>query len=89
MPRIQKGETRNPKGRPKKGQALSELLAAKLDKDAFVDRLIDFAMNASPKDAGPYIKLIIEYIDGKPVQPIQQDSVNRVIVEYADADDPA
>ena len=77
-----KGKSGNPNGRPRKGQTITDLLSQKLDRAAFVDRLINFAMTEEAKEAAPYIKLILEYLDGKPTQAIESSGHQRIIVEY-------
>lgn len=70
------GNNANPKGRPKKGTALTDLLKLKLDRDAFVARVIEHAMSNDPKEAAPYVKLIWESIDGKPQQTIVNHNID-------------
>ena len=50
----------NPNGRPKKGETLTDILTAKLDKEEFIERLIAL----SEKDDLSAIKYIFDRIDG-------------------------
>jgi len=66
---FQPGHSGNLKGRPKKGQTLTDLLFKKLDKDKFIKRLIELALPDNIKDTDfGVLKLILNYIDGMPVQ---------------------
>ena len=63
------GVSGNPKGRPPKGQALTDTLREKIDKDTLADKLIAMAMEG---DIGA-MKYVYDRIDGKPMQSIQAD----------------
>ena len=75
--KIKPGEVRNPKGRPKKGDSLIEILRSKLDenipksksayKDMVVMRLIQLANNG---DLGA-LKYIFDRIEGSPRQQLE------------------
>ena len=79
---LRKGQTNNPNGRPKKGNTITELINAKLNKQLFVERLIEMAIpKAKAKTDFQALKLILNYIDGMPVQKqqieIDNDKVER------------
>ena len=56
-----KGQSGNPKGRPKKGETLTDLLREKLSKEEFIEKEIDLAMQGDPAAR----KQIWERLDGK------------------------
>ncbi len=62
---YKKGESGNPKGRPKKGTALTDLLEAHLDKEKFIKKLCDLAIEDGNVAA---FKEILERLDGRVVQ---------------------
>jgi hypothetical protein len=45
-------------------------------KEAMIGRLYQHAMSTEPKEAVPAIKLIIEYVDGKPQQTIVNHNID-------------
>ena len=63
------GQSGNPAGRPKKGMALTDILAAKVDKEAIAERLIELAMERGDITA---LKYIYDRIDGRPKETIEQ-----------------
>jgi len=77
---LRKGQTNNPNGRPRKGQTLTDLMEKYLNKkvdtkqgkkkykEIFVQKVIELAF----KGELSAIKLIWNYIDGLPVQKIDQ-----------------
>jgi hypothetical protein len=56
------GQSGNPKGRPRKGRTLTDLIAARLDKERFAEALLEAAYGGDV----PALKLVLAYIDGPP-----------------------
>lgn len=94
---LPKGRTNNPNGAPKKEMSLSKLFRERLEetrkiKDAdgkkkkiklanvFIDKVIELALSGDFHA----IKLIIEYVDGKPLQ--RHLNANADIKELSDED---
>lgn len=76
-------------GRPKKGEALTDILRQKLDKEAVAEKLITFAME---RDDLVALKYIYDRIDGKPVETVNQTVLNLpdvVEVDLSDDEDEA
>ncbi len=61
-----KGETNNKNGRPPTGQAMTEILREKIDKEKIADKLIKMAN----KGNFPALKYIYDRVDGMPKQSI-------------------
>jgi hypothetical protein len=57
------GESGNPDGRSPKGEALTDILRSKLDKEAVAEKLIQIAMEKEDLTA---LRYIFDRIDGKP-----------------------
>ena len=72
MPRedtqFKPGNCANPKGRPKKGETLTDALAAKLDKDMLADKLLELIEEGNFNA----LKYAYDRIDGKPKETIEQ-----------------
>ena len=72
MPRedtqFKPGNCANPKGRPKKGETLTDALAAKLDKDMLADKLLELIEEGNFNA----LKYAYDRIDGRPKETIEQ-----------------
>ena len=68
--RWKPGQSGNPNGRPPKGDALTDILRQKIDKDIIADKLIEIAL----ADGGDLaaLKYIYDRIDGRPKETIEQ-----------------
>lgn len=66
MSKWKPGESGNPNGRPPKGEALTEILKEKIDKEAIAEKLIELAMDGD----FPALKYVYDRIDGSPKQTI-------------------
>jgi len=77
---IKTGEVRNPNGRPKKGETLTDILKLKADcieeteklpiKDVIAKKLLDLAI----KGDMAAIKYVYDRIDGTPIQSVNLDA---------------
>ena len=71
-----KGQSGNPRGRPRKGRALADLIRQRLDKAAFAKKLCEYAtgdgIDASTQLAA--MKLVLSHLDGLPVARKEIDS---------------
>jgi hypothetical protein len=72
----EKGKSANPNGRPKKGQAVTDLLRETADKQALVDKLIELALDKGDIQA---LKYAIDRMDGKPTEIIQTQQLPDVL----------
>ena len=80
MAKFAKGTSGNPRGRPPKGQSITEMIRSKLDRDRFVSTLLTLAYGGDLTA----IKLVLNYVDGLPTQVIEQQGDLRISVEYQD-----
>lgn len=64
------GQSGNPNGRPPKGEALTDILREKVDKDAIAEKLIQMAMEKGDIVA---LRYIYDRIDGKPIETVNQN----------------
>jgi hypothetical protein len=62
--RFLPGTVPNPKGRPKKGTALTDVLKERVDAQELANKLIDMAMDGDTVA----MKYIYDRIDGKPIE---------------------
>lgn len=62
--RIVAGSVLNPKGRPPKGEALTDILREKVDREVVADKLIALALDGDLAA----LKYIYDRIDGKPTE---------------------
>lgn len=62
------GESGNPKGRPPKGESLTETLETVVDKNEIARKLYELAMEGDI----PALKYIYDRIDGRPKETIEQ-----------------
>lgn len=67
--RFVPGHSGNPGGRPLKGETLTEVLRAKVDREAVARKLIELAME---RDDLAALKYIYDRVDGKPVETVNQ-----------------
>ena len=77
---FKKGDPRiNRKGRPRSGATLTDLLKEKLDKEKFIERLIELANSGNMKA----LEMIYERIDGKQKEFVEHstDKFEIVIIE--------
>jgi hypothetical protein len=75
-----KGESGNPKGRPPKGESLTDVLKAvveKKGKEAVAEKLWDLALGKGRRRSYfPALKYLIDRLDGEPVKSIQAAGEN-------------
>lgn len=78
-----KGQSGNPNGRPKKGEAMTDLLKFKLEtgktKEQVVQRLIDIAMSEDLSIAFQAIRYIFDRTDGKPVETVRNEDQDKLV----------
>jgi hypothetical protein len=70
-----RGTSGNPRGRPRSERTIAAALEAKLDKQAFAQKLIDLAMGGEgiePVTQLGAARLILNYLDGMPVTHIER-----------------
>jgi hypothetical protein len=79
------GESGNPKGRPPKEEAVTDILRNTVDKQALVNKLIELALNGD-KTALTYC---IDRLDGKPRETVHQMIENLPEVVEVDLTDHA
>ena len=71
-----KGQSGNPAGKPRREKTISSVLRAKLDTEAFVDRLIALAKGGDDIDAQTSLgamRMILNYCDGLPIARAEVD----------------
>jgi len=75
--KFQKGRSGNPAGRPKKGQALTDLLRQRIeDKEAGVSRkekIIEKLIGMAESGDIAAVKYIFDRLDGRPIEAIKID----------------
>lgn len=64
----QPGQSGNPAGRPPKGEALTDVLKSKLNKEEIADKLIEIALEKGDLAA---LKYIYDRVDGRPKETIE------------------
>lgn len=64
----QPGQSGNPAGRPPKGEALTDVLKSKINKEEIADKLIEIAMEKGDLAA---LKYIYDRVDGRPKETIE------------------
>jgi hypothetical protein len=88
-----KGQSGNPKGRPRKSEAIAVLVRAAGDrkitakdrkgrKGTAFELALETAWNAAVAGDLQALRLLLEYGWGKPVQAVEVDSDTRVVIEY-------
>ncbi len=76
MARFKAGQSGNPKGRPKKGQTLTDIIREKVDKVKFAESVLNKAYEGDVTAQ----KLVLSYLDGNPVQPIDNNNSGEVTI---------
>lgn len=76
MARFKAGQSGNPKGRPKKGQTLTDIIREKVDKVKFAESVLNKAYEGDVTAQ----KLILSYLDGNPVQPVDNNNSGEVTI---------
>lgn len=86
---FQKGQSGNPKGRPRKGQSLTDALRSYLSeeehdrprKQILAERLWDLAGNPDPEVALVALRYIFERLDGKVPDPVDVNASGKMVIE--------
>lgn len=76
-------------GRPPKGEALTDILRTKVDKEAIADKLLEIAMEKGDLAA---LKYIYDRLDGRPVETVNQNvlAAPKVVeIVHRDSEDDA
>ena len=71
MTQFQKGVSGNPKGRPKRGTTLTDVLRSKLDAEVLATELVTLTQDPDPNVRLKAIMAIYDRIEGKPKQAIE------------------
>lgn len=83
------GESGNPNGRPPRGEALTEILRSRVDKDAIAERLVALAFGETKEGDMAAIKYIYDRLDGKPIETINQNvHETPKVIRFERADNP-
>ena len=77
------GQSGNPNGAPKKENSITHILAQKLDKDAFTEKLIELALTGDIRA----IQMVYERMDGKMKEELQVEGIEIVFNNKSKKDD--
>ena len=80
---FQKGQSGNPAGRPKKGQALTDILKTVVDKRKLAEKLLELAYDGDITA----IKYVYDRVDGKPMQSFEHGLPEKAVFTLSIGDD--